>query len=83
MSSDDETGDLPEAVEDMASTGAAADAGDRDDRLKGLPRLLRYAMLSTSGAQHVVERLIAEIDQLCLHPPNGPVVSPSTLAMAT
>ena len=40
MSSDDETCDLPAAVEDAVSTGAAADSADCDERLKGLPRLL-------------------------------------------
>ena len=69
MSSDDDAGDLPAALEDIVSTGAAADAGDDEDRLKGLPRLLRYAMLSTNRAQHVVERLVAEIHELC---PNLP-----------
>lgn len=71
MSSDDETGDLPAALEDIVSTGAAADAGDGEDRLKGLPRLLRYAVLSTNGAQHVAERLIAEIHELCPHLPQS------------
>ncbi len=65
MSSDDETGDLPAAVDDIVSTGAAADSAECDERLKRLPRLLRYAMLSTDGSQHVIERLIAEIHELC------------------
>lgn len=56
--------DLP-AAEDAVSTGAAADSADCDERLKGLPRLLRYAMLSVDGADHVQERLIAEINELC------------------
>ncbi|MHC2239815.1 hypothetical protein [Bradyrhizobium diazoefficiens] len=46
--------DLPTA-EDAASTGAAADSADWDERLKGLPRLLRYAMLIVDGADHVEE----------------------------
>lgn len=65
MSSEDETGDLPAVVEDAISTGAAADSANCDVRLKGLPRLLRYAILSVDGGEHVAERLIAEIHQLC------------------
>jgi hypothetical protein len=57
--------DLPAADDDAASTGAAADSADFDERLKGLPRLLRYAMLVTDGAQHIEQRLIAEINELC------------------
>ncbi|WP_245284300.1 ATPase [Bradyrhizobium sp. WSM2254] len=56
--------DLP-AAEDAVSTGAAADSADWDERLKGLPRLLRYAMLAVDGADHVQERLIPEINELC------------------
>ena len=37
--------DLPATERDAVSTGAAADSADWDERLKGLPRLLRYAML--------------------------------------
>lgn len=52
---------------DTIATGAAADsAADADDRLKGLPRILRYAMLvndRTDGS--IAQRLIAEIDELC------------------
>ncbi|MGX4805521.1 AAA family ATPase [Bradyrhizobium guangdongense] len=56
--------DLPPA-EDAISTGAAADSADSDERLKGLPRLLRYAKLIIDGADHIEERLIAEVDELC------------------
>ena len=35
--------DLPAVERDAVSTGAAADSADRDERLKRLPRLLRYA----------------------------------------
>ncbi|MGL3107038.1 hypothetical protein [Bradyrhizobium sp. BR 1432] len=56
--------DLP-APEDAVSTGAAADSADWNERLKGLPRLLRYAMLVVDGADHVEERLIAEVEELC------------------
>lgn len=65
MGSEEETADLPGAVENAVSTGAAADSADCDERLKGVPRLLRYAMLVTDGSQHVIERLIAEIHELC------------------
>ncbi|MGX1016781.1 ATP-dependent Lon protease [Bradyrhizobium japonicum] len=58
--------DLP-AAEDAALIGAAADSADWDERLKGLPRLLRYAMLVVDGAEHIEERLIAEIEELCPH----------------
>lgn len=71
MNSEDETADLPAVVEDAVSTGAAADSVDCDERLKGLPRLLRYAVLSTNGAQHVAERLIAEIHELCPQLPHS------------
>lgn len=56
--------DLP-AAEDAASTGAAADSSDLDERLQALPRLLRYAMLVKEGAFHIEERLVAEISELC------------------
>lgn len=56
--------DLP-ATEDAISTGAAADSADWDERLKGLPRLLRYAMLISERAEHVEDRLVAEIEELC------------------
>lgn len=67
MSSTSDNGDdfdLP-APEDAVSTGAAADSADSDERLKGLPRLLRYAKLIVDEADHIEERLIAEIDELC------------------
>jgi ATP-dependent Lon protease len=57
--------DLPPVAGDAASTGAAADSAEWHDRLKGLPRLLRYAMLITDAAGHIEERLIAEINELC------------------
>jgi ATP-dependent Lon protease len=61
---EDET-ELPTAELDAVSTGAAADSGDLDDRLKDLPRVLRYAMLISDEAQRVDERLVAEIEGLC------------------
>jgi ATP-dependent Lon protease len=57
--------DLPEVDDDIVSTGAAADSADWDERLKGLPRLLRYAVLVIAESDHVEQRLIAEIDELC------------------
>ena len=62
--------DLP-APEDAVSTGAAADSADWDERLKGLPRLLRYAKLIVDGADHIEERLIAEVDELCPQLPHN------------
>src|ERR1700722_940449 len=70
MSDDADDLDLPWTARDAASTGAAADSADWDERLKGLPRLLRYAMLVSGNASHIQQRLIAEIDELC---PNLPL----------
>lgn len=67
MSSTSDKGDdfdLP-APEDAVSTGAAADSADWDERLKGLPRLMRYVTLLVDRADHVEERLIAEVEELC------------------
>jgi ATP-dependent Lon protease len=57
--------DLPAVERDDIATGAAADSADWDKRHGGLPRLLRYAMLVNDNANHVEQRLMAEIDQLC------------------
>jgi ATP-dependent Lon protease len=67
MSTNDDADDidLPAVASDAVSTGAAADSSDWDERLKDLPRLLRYSMLITDRAGHVEQRLIAEIDELC------------------
>ena len=62
---DSEDIDLPATERDAVSTGAAADSADWDERLKGLPRLLRYAMLVSDNASHIEQRLIAELDELC------------------
>src|ERR1700726_2557722 len=62
--------DPPAVVRDAVSTGAAADSADWDERLKGLPRLLRFAMLISGNAGHINQRLIAEINELC---PNLPL----------
>jgi ATP-dependent Lon protease len=67
MSATDDSEDIdpPTTERDAVSTGAAADSADWDERLKGLPRLLRYAMLVSDNANHIEQRLIAEIDELC------------------
>jgi ATP-dependent Lon protease len=52
------------AERDLASTGAAADSAEPDEDLKALPRLLRYAILSTRDESFALERLIAEITAL-------------------
>jgi hypothetical protein len=65
--------DLPDGIanepdildEDAVATGAAADSSDLPDSLKGLPRLLRYAVLADDSDAHVAERLLAEIEELC------------------
>jgi ATP-dependent Lon protease len=67
---DDDRG-LPPTADEAASTGAAADSADWHDRLKGLPRLLRYAMLIVDRAGHIEERLIAEINELCPQLPHN------------
>lgn len=63
-SDDSDDFDLP-AEDNAASTGAAADSSDLDEELKKLPRLLRYAMLSSEGGERIQERLVAEINELC------------------
>jgi ATP-dependent Lon protease len=52
------------AEQDLASTGAAADSAEADEKFKALPRLLRYAILSTKDESFAHERLIAEITAL-------------------
>ncbi|MBR0851687.1 AAA family ATPase [Bradyrhizobium diazoefficiens] len=67
MSTSEDSDDLglPAEANDAVSTGAAADSVDTNESLKDLPRLLRYAMLITDSADHIEQRLIAEIDELC------------------
>lgn len=50
--------------QDAVATGAAADSSDLPDNLKGLPRLLRTAMLAHDSDAHIAERLAAEIEEL-------------------
>lgn len=65
MTSDDSDDFDFTAEDEAASTGAAAESSDLDEQLKKLPRLLRYAMLSTEGGERIQERLVAEINELC------------------
>ena len=62
--------DLPAVEADAVSTGAAADSADPYEHLKGLPRLLRFAMMISHNARPIKHRLIAEINELC---PNLPL----------
>jgi ATP-dependent Lon protease len=57
--------DLPAVDQDVVSTGAAADSVEDDERLKSLPRILRYAILVSKSQDYVWQRLVAEIDELC------------------
>jgi hypothetical protein len=51
---------------DGVTVGAAADsADDADERLNGLPRILRYAMLVEDRADAIELRLAAEIEEFC------------------
>ena len=79
---DDEIDDfeLPAIDDDVVSTGAAADSSGWNERLKGLPRLLRYALLVGDNARHVQPRLVAEIDELC---PNLPLNAAWAAALDT
>lgn len=70
MSADDASDDaddfdLPAVESDTVATGAAADSSDCDERLKGLPRLLRFVLMVGDNARHIEARLVAEIDELC------------------
>lgn len=49
---------------ELASTGAAAESGDWDDKLKQLPRILRYAALAQRHDSYLRERLVAEIAEI-------------------
>jgi ATP-dependent Lon protease len=75
---DDDSDDAlsPREVDpDTVANGAAADSADSElERLKGLPRILRYAMLSKENRDEVVaQRLIAEIDELYPNLPQNAV----------
>jgi len=68
---DDDDADVPlsrDAIDpDAIVDGAAADSADSDhEHLRGLPRLLRYAMLARNNVDETVtHRLVAEIDEFC------------------
>jgi ATP-dependent Lon protease len=49
---------------DTIATGAAADSAESDEKLKQLPRLLRFAILSDRDNEIVYERLAADIAEL-------------------
>jgi ATP-dependent Lon protease len=51
----DDTSLVLPAEQELASTGAAADSAEPDDKLKALPRLLRYAILSTKAEAFAIE----------------------------
>ena len=52
------------AERNTISTGAAADSAESDEKLKELPRLLRFAILSDRDNEIVYERLAADIAEL-------------------
>lgn len=62
---DNDDVDVPAIDHDTTSTGAAADSSEDDALLKGLPRILRYAMMIEKEAPFIWQRLAAEIDELC------------------
>jgi hypothetical protein len=55
--------DLP-AEDDVASSGAAAESAEWDEKLQRLPRILRYAVLAKHRETYLRERLVAEIAEL-------------------
>jgi hypothetical protein len=61
----DDINDLELPAEDeLASTGAAAETAEWDEKLKRLPRILRYAALARRHETYLRERLVAEIAEL-------------------
>ena len=61
----DDINDLELPAEDeLASTGAAAETAEWDEKLKRLPRILRYAALAKRRETDLRERLVAEIAEL-------------------
>ncbi len=55
--------ELP-AEDDVASSGAAAESAEWDEKLQRLPRILRYAVLGKRRKTYLRERLVAEIAEL-------------------
>lgn len=67
MTGENNRGDTPEMLagaREAIATGAAANSAD-DQRYSHLPRILRYAMLVSDGADHVEKRLAAEVADAC------------------
>jgi hypothetical protein len=60
---------LPNVDQEIVSTGAAADSSSTDEQLKGLPRILRIAVLAGREPLFVHMRIAAEVDELCPHLP--------------
>ena len=52
------------AEDDVASSGAAAESAEWDEKLQQLPRILRYAVLGKRRKSYLRERLVAEIAEL-------------------
>jgi ATP-dependent Lon protease len=65
MSEDSNDFDLSAVEREAVTMGAAADSADWDKRHANLPRVLRYAMLVHGGFDHIEQRLVAEIDEVC------------------
>ena len=55
--------DLP-GEDDVASSGAAAESAEWNEKLQQLPRILRYAVLAKRRKSYLRERLVAEIAEL-------------------
>jgi hypothetical protein len=55
--------DLP-GEDDVASSGAAAETAEWNEKLQRLPRILRYAALAKRRKAYLRERLVAEIAEL-------------------
>jgi ATP-dependent Lon protease len=51
-------------VDDVASSGAAAESAEWNENLQRLPRILRYAVLGKRRKSYLRERLVAEIAEL-------------------
>src|SRR5579871_3445172 len=67
MTSRDDRSDDPLAhrMEEVARSGAAADSSEPDEKLKMLPRILRYGLLLSQESCSLHARLVAEIEVLC------------------
>ena len=50
--------------DDVASSGAAAESAEWNEKLQRLPRILRYAVLAKRRKSYLRERLVAEIAEL-------------------